>query len=216
MKTVCGGTALRRSDPDGVIIDNRSLRSRATHIPDTGLRLSIDPSANTFRLAELIRHGNVMPVFSGRKPTLRCPAMPLLTGLWLATHRHRRKKETDASFALRLAHTQSPVLIVGRKTAGPRPSLSDHIHVFAGPQRIDLHPRFERHCIAVCKVKRTLHPGIVERKVRTLAVQFDGRIVGRKIRILRRSRPRRVALHAAMRFQRRGFFLFKIPTHNRC
>ena len=80
---------------------------------------------------------------------------------------------------LRHAFTQRQKYVAFWKLAEIRHNFQSWLNrnLFAGAQRIDLHPCFERHRIAVCKVKRTLHPGIVERKVRTLAVQFDGRIV---------------------------------------
>src|SRR5690606_4874923 len=145
----CAGAC--RADPDGIVVDHRRLIGRAAHVPLARLRLAVDPGPDALRLAELVRHGDMVPTPAGSEAVVGGPAVPVRIGggAWLALG---GKQKAHARFAALLADSQGPVLVVAGKAGRGGASLADDVHVFTGANLAHLHPGFQRDRIAVGEV----------------------------------------------------------------
>ena len=206
-------TAHRAADPHLIIIHHRRDRRRPAHVPHARQRRAIDVTSRTLRLPESVSHRHMLPPFPHGESARRRPPMPgrLARILLIA------EKKPHARHATLPAQPQRPVLIVRRKSRRPRPPLAGDHRILPVREMRALHPRFDRHRVAIRKIKLTLRPRILHAQISIpLVVREVRRIILRgKSGELRRPRPRlqqrhllaRIRAQRLVRLIRRAAFL---------
>ena len=213
----------RRTHPHGIVIHDRGLRRRATHIPRARDRFSIDPTTDARGLAEAIRHRDVVPTRVGRETGFRRPTMPMRVRLFRRRSRRRirsrasrcSEKKVHPKLAAHRAHPQRPVLIVGREPRRTRASLADDIELIVGLEPVDLHPRFKRDRVAIRKIEHAPRPWVGQCEVPAGAIEPQRGVVTVEVGKLWRARSRRVTLDCPHDHRARRIFLAKIPARHR-
>ncbi len=212
-QTVPRVPALRRADPDIVIIHHRCFRGGSVHAPSARRRHAINPTPHRVRLSKLIRQGHMMPAGRDLERRLRVPDVP---GVSAPGFRRTGEEKTQMRQPRAAAdHPQRPVLIVAGKVRRVGAPFPDDIHRLPGPDLIHLHPGFQRDGIALREIEPALRPRVLDFKTRPLSIQLNRRVVRLKIRKIRRPRPCLITHHMADRNQRHRLLLPKIQLQHR-
>jgi hypothetical protein len=111
-----------------------------------------------------------------------------------------------------LADPERPVLVVLREVRRPRAPLADDVEVLARPEIVDLDPGFERDRVAVGKVEQAIGPIVLHGQVRSAAIEPDRGVARPEVGKLRRAWAGHVAVHPAVRAERRRLLGAEFPS----